>query len=203
MSSSALPLASSFRWAGNAGPIALETPGHPLPAAAMVSVLVKAAFLQHSGLPLDGNGNEIREKFSNRPSSKSILPRCVTAVAVGRSDGRSWPTVPHSCAQFCHTTARQMVNEPLDELKLLKMLCLLEGRLSHGTAASCFPGSRLVLSSPVSPCWCHNPMPILFGVTAFPWSTPASECSPSASYFFNKNQFCIPTPQNPLHLSLT
>ena len=121
--------------------------------AAMISVLVKADFLQHPGLLLDGNENGIRPTYSDGPSSKSLLPPCFTAVAVGQSNGRSCHIFPHSCTQFCHPTARQTVNEPLDELKpLLKILCLSEGRLSHEPAAPCFLGSSLVLRSLLPPC---------------------------------------------------
>ena len=118
---------------------------------------------------------------------------------MGQSDGRSCPVFRHSCTQFYHPSARQTLNEHLDELKpLLKTLCLSEGRLSHEPAVPCFPGSSLVMRSPLPPCWCHNPMPILFGMRAFPWSSPAWQCSPSVSYFFKSNLFCILTSKIPL-----
>lgn len=168
--------------------------------AAVVSVLGKAGFIQHSGLLPDGNGSEIRATYSSRPSPKSLLPPCVTAVAMGQSNGRSCRVFPHSRAQCCQAAARKTVSEPLDALKpLLKILCLSEGRLSHEPAAPCFLSSSLVLSSPLPP---HKTMPTLFGVTAFPWPSPAWKCSPSASYFFKNNQFCILTSRNPLGLSL-
>lgn len=137
---------------------------------------------------IEGNRNEIRATYSKGPTSESLFLPCVTAVAVGQSNGRSCPVFSHSRTQFCHSAARQTVNEPLEELKPpLKTLCLSEGRLSHELAAPCFPSSRLVLSSSLPPCCHHSPVPILFGITAFPWSSPAWECSSSSSYFFKDN----------------
>lgn len=113
--------------------------------AAMVSVLVKAGFLQESGSLLDGNRNGIRNTYSNKQtSSKSFFhPVLLVLQCVCPMEGPAVSFRIHSLNSVMQLP--NAVSEPSDKLKvLLKILRLSEDRLNHKPAAPCILSSNLV-----------------------------------------------------------